>query len=173
MDARIEIIVGCMFSGKSTELLRRVSRYRSINKKCILVNSHLDTRGEGISTHSGCDIEAIKVENLMDITIWNEVGDVIAVDESQFFGDLYEFAEWCEKNNKILIIAGLDGDANRKPFGQILQCVPICDSIVKLTALDRDGTDAIFTKKICGNDNQIEIGNKDKYIAVSRKNYLK
>ena len=173
MDTRIEIIIGCMFSGKSTELLRRISRYRSINKKCVIINSVLDTRGQGIKTHSGCDIKAIKLKKLMDITVWKEIGEVIAVDEAQFFEDLYDFTLWCEKEGKILIMAGLDGDSNRKPFGEILQCIPLCDSVVKLTALDRDGTDAIFTKKIKSDSKQIEIGDKDKYLAVSRKNYLK
>jgi thymidine kinase len=82
---------------------------------------------------------------------------------------------WLEKNYKTLIIAGLDGDSNRKPFGQILECIPLCDNVVKLTAMDmidKNGDEAIFSKRIVEDDNQISVGSTDKYIAVSRKNYL-
>jgi len=171
--SRIDIIIGCMFSGKTTELIRRVSRYQSINKKCIIINSNTDTRNkEGVMTHSGNKVNAIKTQNLMDIT--NKLYDIeiIGVDESQFFNDLYKFALWCECNGKVLIIAGLDGDINRKPFGQILSCIPLCDTVIKMTALDKDGSQAIFTRKKISNSNLVEIGESDIYEAVSRRNYL-
>ena len=75
----------------------------------------------------------------------------------------------------IIIIAGLDGDSNREPFGQILECIPLCDEVVKLNAMDmvsNDGTPAIFTKRIVPDESQICIGAKGDYIAVSRVNYL-
>ena len=171
--SRIDIIIGCMFSGKTTELIRRVSRYQSINKKCIIINSNTDTRNkDGIITHSGKRVNAIKTQSLMNIT--NRLYDVeiVGVDESQFFNDLYRFALWCECNGKVLIIAGLDGDINRKPFGQILSCIPLCDTVVKMTALDKDGSQAIFTKKKIPNSKRVEIGDGNIYEAVSRQNYL-
>ena len=65
--SRIEIIIGCMFSGKTTELIRRVSRYQSINKKCVIINSIIDTRNKkGVMTHSGNTVNAIKTQHLMD-----------------------------------------------------------------------------------------------------------
>ena len=99
---------------------------------------------------------------------------IIGIDEAQFFVDLYQFIIESEKDNKIIIVAGLDGDSNRKPFGQILNCIPLCDEIVKLTAMDMidsDGTPAIFTKRIVKNEQQVLVGAKDYFIAVSRKNY--
>ena len=162
-----------MFSGKTTELIRRVSRYQSINKKCIIINSNTDTRNkEGVLTHSGNKVNAIKTQQLMDIT--NKLYDIeiVGVDESQFFDDLYNFALWCECNGKVLIIAGLDGDINRKPFGQILSCIPLCDTVVKMTALDKDGSQAIFTRKKISNSNLVEVGEGNIYEAVSRRNYL-
>ena len=162
-----------MFSGKTTELIRRISSYQSINKKCAIVNSSTDTRNKkGIMTHSGNKVNAIKTQYLMNIR--NKLHDIeiIGVDESQFFDDLYRFALWCERNSKVLIITGLDGDINRKPFGQILNCIPLCDTIVKMKALDKDGSQAIFTRKKISNSNLIEIGEGDMYEAVSRQNYL-
>ena len=100
---------------------------------------------------------------------------VIGIDESQFFDDLVEFVIAVEKLSKIVIIAGLDGDSDRKPFGQILQCIPLCDTVVKLTALDmvkNDGTSAIFSKRIKQIQGQVLVGDQDSYIAVSRENYL-
>uniref|UniRef100_A0A6C0ELD8 thymidine kinase n=1 Tax=viral metagenome TaxID=1070528 RepID=A0A6C0ELD8_9ZZZZ len=179
MSTKVEIIIGCMFSGKTTELIRRISRYEAIKMKTLIINSNLDTRtGDSVKTHDNHLRDAIKTSKLMDITDSDSYKNavVIGIDESQFFPDLEEFVIYSEKN-KTIIIAGLDGDSNRKPFGQILQCIPLCDSIIKLTAMDmisKDGQDAIFTKRIVLNDSQqISIGAMDKYIAVSRANYLK
>ena len=101
---------------------------------------------------------------------------VIAIDEAQFFNDLYDFVLHCENMKKTVIISGLDGDSDRKPFGQILQCIPLSDSVVKLKSYDminKDGTSAIFTMRINKNEkNQVSVGGKDKYISVSRINYL-
>ena len=182
MNTRVEIILGCMFSGKSTELIRRCNRYSAIGKNIIMINHTLDTRtDDNIQTHDGAKKVAIKLTKLMDF-IENKnyrnmlyESSVIGIDESQFFDDLVEFVLAVEKLNKIVIIAGLDGDSDRKPFGQILQCIPLCDTVVKLTALDmikKDGTAAIFSKRIKKGAGQVLIGDQDSYIAVSRDNYL-
>lgn len=175
--SRIEIILGCMYSGKSTELIRRCMRYEAIGKNVLLVNHSLDTRtDDSIKTHNNQKEKAIKVSNLMSIVNMVEYIDseVIGIDEAQFFEDLYEFVIYSEKFNKFVIISGLDGDFERKPFGQILQCIPLCDSVVKLSAMDmvdKDGSPAIFSKRIVNSENQLLIGATDSYIAVSRKNY--
>ena len=77
--------------------------------------------------------------------------------------------------NKIVIIAGLDGDSNRKPFGQILQCIPLCDEVVKLTAMDmvkKDGSAAIFTKRVNQDRQTVLVGAEESYQAVSRDSFL-
>lgn len=170
---KIEIIIGCMFSGKTTELIRRVSRYKSINKTNVIINSNIDTRYDGgVITHSGSILDCVKTDKLMSVVSTLKNIEVIGVDEAQFFDDLYTFALWCESNNKILIIAGLDGDTNRKPFGDILSCIPICDSVNKLTALDKNGEEAIFTIKKVKSSNRIEIGNNNIYQAVTRQTFV-
>jgi len=103
---------------------------------------------------------------------------VIAIDEAQFFMDLLDFVMVCERRHKHVIIAGLDGDYRRKPFGQVLLCVPLCDTVDKLTALEllADGTirPAIFTyRRDDSNESVIDVGGENKYIAVSRESYLK
>jgi len=178
MSGRLEIILGCMFSGKSSELIRRLSRYDAVGIKTLIVTSALDTRtGKSVKTHSNISKKALKCSELMSIIGSNEykISKVIGIDESQFFPDLLKFVLKSEKDNKIVILAGLDGDFNRRPFGQILECIPLCDEVVKLNAIDmisNDGTPAIFSKRVLGNKDQICIGAKGDYIAVSRNNYL-
>tara|TARA_B100001758_G_scaffold171495_2_gene148408 strand:+ start:16431 stop:16988 length:558 start_codon:yes stop_codon:yes gene_type:complete len=182
MNTRIEIILGCMFSGKTTEMLRRCNRYKAIGKQILIINHELDSRTDNsVLTHDGNKQSALKIENLMDLITDKKYRDilyntsVIGIDEAQFFGDLVEFIVEIEKLNKIIIISGLDGDSDRKPFGKILQCIPLCDTVVKLNALDmkkKDGTPAIFTKRIINNSHQVLIGNADAYMAVSRESYF-
>ena len=175
---RIEIIIGPMFSGKSTELLRRTSRYEAIGKKILLINHSNDSRTtDFIQTHSKQTRKAIKVSSLMPLLENDDYlqADVIGIDESQFFTDLQDFISIAEYNNKIFIIAGLDGDYKRRPIGQILSLIPMCDTVDKLTSLDmmdKDGSPGIFTKRLGDSDELVVIGAENEYVSVNRKNYL-
>ena len=175
---RIEIIIGPMFSGKSTELLRRTSRYEAIGKKILLINHSNDSRTtDFIQTHSKQTRKAIKVSSLMPLLENDDYlqADVIGIDESQFFTDLQNFISIAEYNNKIFIIAGLDGDYKRRPIGQILSLIPMCDTVDKLTSLDmmdKDGSPGLFTKRLGDSDELVVIGAENEYISVNRKNYL-
>ena len=173
-----------MFSGKTTELIRRISRYHSIGAPVLCINHSSDSRTKeynSIQSHEGRSIPAVKTNELMSLvsTLKFETAKVIGIDEAQFFGDLVEFVKYAEYAKKIVFICGLDGDYQRKPIGQILQCIPLCDSVVKLTAydmIDKDGTPAIFTHLNCQDDapeSHILVGGEDKYTAVSRANYLR
>lgn len=174
------MFIGPMFSGKSTELLRQVSRYVAIGKNVLVINHKNDTRtDESIKTHNNLKHKALKVDKLMDLIsdgLLKNV-DILAIDETQFFSDLKKFILAIEHSNIILYMSGLDGDSNRNPFGQVLECIPLCDSVVKLRALDMidcDGhTKAPFTARITDNTkSQIQVGAKESYKAVSRSNYL-
>ena len=110
------------------------------------------------------------VKNLNDVsdTLFNAC-NIVVIEEAQFFTDLIEFINKCLKNNKIIYVAGLDGDSNMKPFGDILKLIPMCDSLKRLSALClecKDGTEAHFTKRIVKNDNQTLIGSSDLYIPM-------
>lgn len=178
MSFKLEIILGPMFSGKSTELLRRISRYEAIGKKIFLINHCIDTRTDNfVKTHSNHTKIAIKTDKLMSLIELSEFqeSDIIGIDEAQFFEDLYEFILAIEKTDKIVILSGLDGDYKRKPFGKILDCIPLCDTVTKLSAMcmqSKDGTPAIFSKRIVNNVEQKFVGDNEEYIAVNRSNYL-
>tara|TARA_B110001450_G_scaffold229925_1_gene230855 strand:+ start:313 stop:927 length:615 start_codon:yes stop_codon:yes gene_type:complete len=177
-DTRIEVIIGPMFSGKSTELIRRTSCYKAIGKKILRINHLNDTRtDDNIQTHSNIKKNAIKVSSLMTLVNNSNFisSEVIGIDEAQFFDDLYEFIITIEPLGKIIIVSGLDGDFKRRPIGQILQIIPLCDEVVKLHALDmvdKDGSPGIFTKRLSENNELIVIGAENEYMAVSRKNYF-
>lgn len=182
--AQIEIILGPMFSGKSTELIRRCNNYEAIDKNVIIFNHIFDTRCDSnlVQTHSKNTKTATKTKSLVEYFHNHrnqfENSKVVAIDEAQFFTDLLEFILLIEKMNIVVIIAGLDGDCFRKPFGQILQCIPYANTVTKLNAMcmvKKDGTYASFTKRVNTLDpqtNQIDIGAQDKYLAVCREEYF-
>tara|TARA_B100001093_G_scaffold424998_1_gene418346 strand:- start:193 stop:828 length:636 start_codon:yes stop_codon:yes gene_type:complete len=177
-NTRIEVILGPMFSGKSTELIRRTSCYKAIGKNVLRINHLNDIRTHNhIQTHSNIKKNAIKVSSLMSLLDKPEFVycDVIGIDEAQFFDDLYEFIITIEPLGKIIIVSGLDGDFKRRPIGQILQIIPLCDEVIKLHAMDmydKDGTPGIFTKRLTTSNKLIDIGAENKYKTVSRKNYF-
>jgi len=174
----MEIIIGPMFSGKSTELLRRASRYEAIGKNVLYINYYLDQRygtTNKITTHNNTSKKALmvqKLNNLLDLDEYKSC-DIIAINEAQFFTDLYDFCiTSLYKHKKYIIMAGLDGDYNKNPFGDILKLIPHCDKLIKLNALCKIcGNDAKFTKRITKNDSQIVIGGEESYIPVCRQHH--
>ena len=178
MVAHIEIIMGCMFSGKSSELIRRLKRHKVINERILVINSSVDTRSDKsvIKTNNSDTFDCIKISDLSALQIIQETIDVIAIDEAQFFTGLKDFVERMRPLVKRIIIVGLDGDFLQKPFGEILQIIPIADEIVKLYALCmvcKDGTLAPFTKRFCEDTTTQElVGDASIYKAVC-KNCLK
>jgi thymidine kinase len=188
MVARIDLILGCMFAGKSSELLRRVRCLQFIQKRILVVNHELD-RGrqmhletQGIRTHTEQVEPGIFVARLMELVDRTDFQDaqVVAVDEVQFFPDLREFVLHVEHMNKHIILAGLDGDKDRRPFGQCLDIIPLCDTVLKLHAYDmvrNDESLASFSMQLpqqaIDGNTQIQVGGSDRYAAVSRETYLR
>eukprot|EP00049_Salpingoeca_infusionum_P022461 m.6893 g.6893 ORF g.6893 m.6893 type:complete len:235 (-) comp5203_c0_seq1:2360-3064(-) len=171
----IHLILGPMFSGKSTELLRRMRRYAMAKYKCFFVKYANDTRyGDGIVTHDKQRSDAIACSRLEDIKQKASGYDVVGIDEGQFFPDILEVAEELANNGKLVIVAALDGTFQRKPFNNILQLVPRSESVIKLTAVCMMcHTEAAFSKRL-GTETEVEvIGGADKYIAVCRECFHK
>lgn len=184
-SGKLELIIGNMFSGKSTELIRRIKRELSIHKKILVINYIDDNRyydTEVISTHDKTTFESLKIKNFKKIlNNINQISsyDSIFIDEGQFFTDLYESVKYLTDTlQKHVIVAGLDGDSNRSIFGQMLSLIPIADNILKLKAYCIKCSNrnyAPFTKKIAEFNNpinSIDIGGIDKYIPVCRYHYL-
>ena len=182
----LEIIIGPMFSGKTTELIRRLNTFASIGKKCLYVNCSLDNREEkDFSTHNP-DLNSIsKIDSIKVFFINNHFTDkvknydVIGIDESQLFGvnlSTNTINYLVDELDKKIIISGLNSDFRRNKFGKILDLIPVCDSIVKLypyckTCSEKGKvTKALFSKKITDDDSIVDVGYNN-YIPVCRKCY--
>ena len=182
MSGKIEIIIGCMFSGKSTENIRLINRFKCIKSKILVIKHNFDKRyddGSKLTTHNNTQIDCQSNDNLISY-FTKEVflkSDIIVVEEAQFFDDLFEFAtKSADIYGKTIIVSGLDGDFKRCPFGDILKLIPHCEKVTRLNALCsdcNDGTKAYFTKRITNEAGVNVIGTNDKYKAVCRKCYLK
>ena len=174
----ISIYVGCMFSGKTSQLIREYKRWRKIGKSVLCINYAQDDRygdDEFMYSHNMEKAKCVRANNLFDVSenILKD-SDIIMINEGQFFSDLVEFCtKWCDNHNKNIIVCGLDGNFQRKPMGQINELISICDNIEKLKALCdicKDGTSALFSWRNTNNQDQIVIGTD--YIPVCRKHYI-
>ena len=120
----LSIIMGNMFSGKTSELIRRLKRLKVIGKKVLVVNSAKDTRSpdEVLKTHDNVKFNCHKVYDLFDIIHTDEFdeADIIAVDEAQFFPRLKKFVECVLVTGKTIILTGLDGDSYQRKFGELI-----------------------------------------------------
>lgn len=188
----LKLIIGPMFSSKSSSLLSEINRYKYIVPNILVINNSLDKKrysesnNDFLKTHNNESFPAVMLENLSDLKskpILLEkylISDVIIIDEAQFFKDLYVFIK-NELNNtyqsKVFIIAGLSSDYKMEPIGDIIKLIPMADSIEKLSAICiycKDGTPANFTKLIKKKENnkQIIIGGKETFVPTCRKHFL-
>jgi thymidine kinase len=171
-----------MFSGKSSYLLSSIRKYREIDWSIYIITSSFDKRYTSetkIVNHNQESSNAdTAVENLSDVSTNKEYleSKVVIIEEAQFYPDLVEFVlEAVEVYDKHVIVAGLDGDASRKPFGKLLELIPYADTIIKLKALCKicnDGTEALFTSKKVHDQKVVDIGSSDKYEALCRKHFI-
>ncbi|XP_040186978.1 thymidine kinase, cytosolic [Rana temporaria] len=173
---KIQVIFGPMFSGKSTELMRRVRRFQIAQYKCMVIKYAKDNRysQEQLATHDRHTMSAVSTCSLADVFTEALNCCVIGIDEGQFFPDIVEFCEEMANKGKTVIIAALDGTFQRKPFGDILNLVPLAESVVKLNAVCMECyREASYTKRL-GAEKEVEvIGGADKYHSVCRLCYFK
>jgi len=171
----LELILGPMFSGKTSRIVEIYKQCEFCNISVTVINHTIDNRydDELLSTHDKVKIPCIKTERLSDVWIKVATSDVILINEGQFFEDLYEVVVEMLKQNKKIYICGLDGDFERKKFGKILDLIPLCDKVTKLTSLCslcKNGTPGIFSMRLTHETDQTVVGS-DNYIPVCRKCY--
>jgi len=178
----LELLLGPMFAGKSSAVLSIIRRHQALGWRVYCITHALDTRyssAPAITNHDNISSPAVATIRLRDLADSAELRDarLIVIEEAQFFPDLKEFVlNAVENDKKHVVCAGLDGDSGRRPFGQILDLIPFCDSITKLSALCtrcKDGTAAIFTFRVPGAPTaQVNVGGMDQYEPLCRKHYL-
>ena len=184
--ATLEIITGCMFASKTTELIRRLVNFKTLNLNVIMVNSTLDTRSNNnFSTHNPTitnagSITTVKASNLTDIFTTLIQYDVIGIDEAGFFSDLKDIClKLVNECGKKLIVSGLSNDFKGQAFGHLLELIPHCDNIVKMASYcvecwkkDKIIRSAHFTKRVIGDQSEVLVGGDNFYKPVCRNCFL-
>ena len=171
----LEIFIGPMFSGKTSKLIELYKQYSFCNIPLAVINHSSDTRYDDtmLSTHDKIMIPCIQTPNLSLVTNDMDNVDVILINEGQFFEDLYDFVVDMLKFNKKIYVSGLDGDFKREKFGKILDLIPLCDKVTKMTSLCgfcKNGTPGVFSMRLTNEKEQMLIGSSN-YIPVCRYCY--
>ena len=179
---KIEVITGCMFSGKSEELIRRIRRAQIARQTVQVFKPSIDTRYSMIDvvSHTGEKVRGIPVKSSEDILNKLITGvDVVGIDEAQFFDEgVVDIANMLADKGARVIIAGLDMDFRGEPFGPMPSLMAIADDVQKLHAICTVcGEDATRTQRLINgkpanyNDPVIMIGASEKYEARCRKHH--
>ena len=179
----LELILGSMFSGKTSYLLDVYKKCVFCNIPVAVINYAADNRYTSepmMSTHDKQMIPCILSNTIKEAIEANteemDRAETILINEGQFFQDIEEQVKvLIEQKNKRVYICGLDGDFERKPIGSLLQLVPFSDHITKLKSLCslcRDGTPGVFSFRTSREVDQVVIGSSN-YIPLCRGCYQK
>jgi thymidine kinase len=168
----VEIIAGCMYSGKTEELIRRLRRAQIARLHVEIFKPTLDNRysSNEIVSHNHERIPSKLVETSGEILHLAKQADVVGIDEAQFFDHgIVDVAETLASQKKRVIIAGLDLDFRGRPFGPMPYLLCIADYVTKTLAVCmKSGLPASRTQRIVSSEKLIEIGHTDKYEARHR-----
>ena len=135
----IEVISGCMFAGKTEELIRRIKTLEFAKKNVLVFKPAIDNRYSNtkVVSHAGSSVESIVVPDARSILDFvKDDTDVIAIDEVQFFDeDVLLVCNYLAKKGKRVMCAGLDTDFRAEPFGVMPRLITDAEFVTKLTAV--------------------------------------
>lgn len=149
----LEVISGCMFAGKTEELIRRINVLSYAKMNIIVFKPKIDNRYSDteIVSHSGVKVPCLVIEKAQDILkkIKSDT-DVIAIDEVQFFDQgIVSICEYLADKGIRVIVAGLDKDFRGEPFGIIPELLSRAEFVTKLTAVcTKCGAPATRTQRL-------------------------
>lgn len=175
----LELIIGPMFSGKSTYIIRSYQMY--IKKyKTIILNFYKDNRyddGDFVCTHNNQKEKAIKLKKLSKLDLKYYENEVFIIDEGHFFEDLLPFVLNLMKLNKKVIVIGLNGDIFGQPFSNVVSLIPYSHKVLSLTALcslcEDETKGFMHIKKTHNkmNGEFKEVGGEEEYKTVCKKHF--
>ncbi|MGA2623682.1 MAG: thymidine kinase [Bacteroidota bacterium] len=169
----IEVITGCMFSGKTEELIRRLRRAQIAKQEVIIFKPHVDTRYSPthIVSHNEQSLSSIRVDNSKDILSLAKNAQVIGIDEGQFFSpELVGVCEQLAANGKRVIVAGLDQDYRGRPFEPMPHLLAVAEYITKTLAICmKCGNPADRSQRITKQQELVVVGAREVYEARCRK----
>tara|TARA_B110000285_G_scaffold44659_1_gene49711 strand:+ start:1551 stop:2099 length:549 start_codon:yes stop_codon:yes gene_type:complete len=172
----LELIIGPMFSGKTTRLINIYNEKIAEGRKVQVINYSGDTRYHNsmLSTHDKLMIPCVFSNTIKEVCKEPEIHalDIILINEGQFFPDLYDSViTLVETHRKEVYVCGLDGDFKRCKFGGLLDLIPMSDNIIKLHAkCEKCNKNAIFSKRLTNEEQQVLIGSSN-YVPVCRDCY--
>lgn len=172
----IEVICGSMFSGKTEELIRRLTRARIAKQRVEIFKPSIDTRFDELKvvSHNENSINSSPVQHSSQILLYANEVDVVGVDEAQFFDD--ELVEVCNKlseNGIRVIVAGLDMDFSGKPFGPIPALMATAEYVTKVHAICMQcGSLAHYSHRKTDEKKLVMLGETDTYEPLCRNCYL-
>ncbi len=149
----LEVICGCMFAGKTEELIRRIKTFEFARKKVLVFKPVIDNRysNTAVVSHAGSSVESIVVSSPEEILEHvDEETEVVAIDEVQFFTDeVVDVIDELCKQGKRVMVAGLDTDFKAEPFGPMAKLITEAEFVTKLTAVCvKCGAPATRTQRI-------------------------
>lgn len=172
----IEVISGCMFSGKTEELIRRVNRALIAKQKVEIFKPKIDSRYHttNVVSHDERKVRSTPVDFANDILLLSGSCDVVGIDEAQFFDeDIVSVCNRLANEGKRVIVTGLDMDFEGKPFGPMPNLLAVAEFVTKLHAIcAQTGDLASFSYRLSGDGEKVKIGEKNLYEARSRAAFV-
>ena len=172
-EGKIELIIGPMFSGKSTRLIEIIRKYTFKDKKTIMIKFEDDKRYSDKSeviTHDLIKYDSIQCKSLLNSFDKLKNYDVIGIDEGQFFPDLVEVCEKLSLLKKIVIVAALNGDFRMEPFQVVSRLLSKADKIKLMKAYCFNcHKDAKFSLRIVQSNETVLIGAGEAYKPACRE----
>ena len=168
----IEVICGCMFSGKTEELIRRLNRALIARQPVRIFKPTIDDRyhTDDVVSHNQNSISSTSVPLAQDIL--QAAGDcqVVGIDEAQFFDEaIVDVCNALANQGKRVIVAGLDMDYEGKPFGPMPNLMAVAEYVTKVHAICAvSGTPASFSFRLNATEDQLQVGTHEQYEARSR-----
>ncbi|MBK9097707.1 MAG: thymidine kinase [bacterium] len=169
----IEVITGCMFSGKTEELIRRLRRAQIAKQNVKIFKPKIDSRysEKSIVSHNEQSLPSILIEDVIEILSYADDAQVIGIDEAQFFNEgIVHICNLLASKGKRVIVAGLDQDYTGKPFEPIPQLLAVAEYITKEHAICVIcGNPADKTQRKIAESERVIVGAADIYEARCRK----
>ena len=174
---RIEVICGSMFSGKTEELIRRMKRAKFARQRVEIFKPAIDTRysEEDVVSHDSHSIASTPIDSSASILLFTSEIDVVGIDEAQFFDSgLIDICNQLADQGTRVIVAGLDMDFKKVPFGPMPYLLSIADEVTKVHAICVEcGHLANYSHRLIDNDKRVLLGEKGEYQPLCRTCYNK
>lgn len=171
----IEVVTGCMFSGKTEELLRRVRRSKIAGQRVVIFKPAKDTRysNTNVVSHDDNSMDSIVISDPSEMLQYSKDYQVMGIDEAQFFSmDLVKYCEKLALAGKRMIAAGLDLDYRGAPFGPIPHLLAVAEYVTKVHAIcPHCGNLATHSYRLVKDQETVLLGEKDAYEPRCRQCY--